>query len=499
MTLLDLLDQAPDEAIAIALPEEGIQLSYRELSLRVRNMAETLAGAGIGREDRVAIALRNGLPAVVSILAASTVGTAAPLNPMYRREEFEFYLGDTGAKMLILPSEGAEEAQAAADNRIPVLKIAMSKDGQVDLDVTDPPAVISKASADDIALVLHTSGSTGRPKRVPLRHRNLTVSAEHIVDSYALVSRDVSLCVMPLFHIHGLVASTLATFRSAGTVVMPTRFNPLSFWRTVRSHGVTWYSAVPTIHQLLLARAESSPERPEGANGLRFIRSCSAPLSPNILERLEENLGTPVLEAYGMTEASHQMSSNPLPPGERKPGSVGTGTGVEINIVGDTGETKAVGEVGEIVIRGPNVIDGYENNLEANRSSFFGDWFRTGDQGRVDSDGYLALTGRLKELINRGGEKISPREVDEVILQHPAVSEAVAFGVPHKSWGEEVEAAVVVEGTETTEADLIEHCNQKLAYFKTPKKVHIVDVIPKTATGKIQRRVVAAQFIEKKG
>src|SRR5207248_6343644 len=262
---------------------------------------------------------------------------------------------------------------------------------------------------------------------------------------------------MPLFHVHGLVASTLATFATGGTVVVPAKFNPLSFWSTVREQGATWYSAVPTIHQVLLSRAKGV--RPSGAEQLRFIRSCSAALAPQVMTDLESTFGAPVLEAYGMTEAAHQMASNPLPPAERKPGSVGRGTDVRISIMDTSGRHLPAGERGEVVIKGPNVIRGYENNPDANASSFTDGWFRTGDQGVLDANGYLTLVGRLKELINRGGEKISPREIDEALLTHPAVAEAVCFGVPDTKYGEEVAAAVVLR-REASVADLLAHCRE---------------------------------------
>jgi acyl-CoA synthetase (AMP-forming)/AMP-acid ligase II len=301
------------------------------------------------------------------------------------------------------------------------------------------------------------------------------------------------MCVMPLFHVHGLVASTLATLATGGTVVVPQKFNPLSFWRIAHEHGATWYSAVPTIHQILLARAEKGATRPAGAEKLRFIRSCSASLPPQVMHDLEAAFGAPVLEAYGMTEAAHQMASNPLPPATRLPGSVGPGTDVRISIMDERGQHLPSGERGEVVIQGPNVVSGYDSNPEANATSFTDGWFRTGDQGFLDANGYLTLTGRLKEMINRGGEKISPREIDEVLLAHPAVAEAVCFATPHRTWGEEVAAAVVVRET-TTEQALLAFCKERLAEYKRPKQIHIVDAIPRTATGKIQRRVVAQTF-----
>jgi acyl-CoA synthetase (AMP-forming)/AMP-acid ligase II len=294
---------------------------------------------------------------------------------------------------------------------------------------------------------------------------------------------------MPLFHVHGLVASTLATFFSGGTVAVPAKFNPLSFWSMVREQRATWYSAVPTIHQVLLSRAKGT--RPDGAEQLRFIRSCSAALSPQMMADLEATFGVPVLEAYGMTEAAHQMASNPLPPAPRKPGSVGRGTQVEIGILDKDGNLLPAGATGEVSIKGPNVFAGYEGNPEANAESFSQGWFRTGDQGHLDSEGFLVLSGRIKELINRGGEKISPREIDEVLITHPAVAEAVCFGVPDRVYGEAVAAAVVLK-EDATEKELIAHCRASLADFKCPTKIYLMESIPRTATGKIQRRNVAA-------
>jgi acyl-CoA synthetase (AMP-forming)/AMP-acid ligase II len=480
-TLLDVLDTADGLRTAVVLPDAGLAVTYDELRRRVRSMAGAFYAAGVRRGDRVAMALPNGLDAIVAFLAAATAGTAAPLNPGYKCEEFCFYLADTRAKTLMVATGDSPEActarRAAEQAGIPVVTPEISSSSGNPLE-PDP---------DDIALVLHTSGSTGRPKRVPLRHRNLAASTSNIAATYALGPGDVSLCLMPLFHVHGLMASTMATLLTGGTVVVPARFNALTFWRMVRDYVVTWYSAVPTMHQLILTRKRSGDEK------LRFVRSCSAALTPDLMRRMEEYFAAPVLEAYGMTEASHQMSSNPLPPAPRKAGAVGPGTGVRIGICDERGGELPRGSKGEVCIDGPGVIREYENNPEATAKSFFGDWFRTGDQGFLDEDGYLHLTGRLKELIIRAGENIAPREIDEVLLAHPAVAEAVCFGVPHATWGEEVEAAVVLAAEmQSGEADLIAFCRGKLADFKCPKKIHIVASIPRTATGKIQRLNVAA-------
>jgi acyl-CoA synthetase (AMP-forming)/AMP-acid ligase II len=494
-TLFDLIRPIPAERTAVILPESNLRISYGAFRDQIEALGEGLAAAGITRGDRVGIALPNGLPMVVSFFAAAMAGTAAPLNPGYKEDEFRFYLEDTDARLLILPPDGLDEARRAAGAKVPILTIDMDANGTVGFAGSTARKPYVPPTRDDVALVLHTSGSTGRPKRVPLAHANLCISAGNVAHSYDLGPDDVAMCVMPLFHVHGLVASTLGTLSTGGTLVIPGKFNPLSFWRVARDHGVTWYSAVPTIHQLLLARADPAAGKPAGAERLRFIRSCSAALPPQVMHDLEQAFGAPVLEAYGMTEAAHQMASNPLPPSARKPGSVGRGTDVQISIMDDAGKHLPAGEQGEVVIKGPNVTRGYENNPEANAKSFTDGWFRTGDRGFLDAEGYLTLVARIKELINRGGEKISPREIDEVLLTHPAVAEAVCFGVPHRTWGEEVAAAVVLRDT-ASEADLLAYCRERLADYKRPKQIHITDAIPRTATGKIQRGVVAKAYTQ---
>src|SRR4029077_3924079 len=407
-TLLDVLHFAESHA-AIAVPELDIVVTYESLREQVLAMADALASAGVCRGDRGAIALPHGLPTIVPFLAASIAGTAAPLNPAYPYEEFVFFLRDTDAKVLLCPPVGAEFARsAAADLKIPVFSVGMTDKGIVHLHDAPSGKKAVEPTPDDIALILHTSGSTGRPKRVPLRHFNLAVSAANIANTYTLSEDDVSLCIMPLFHIHGLIGSIMATLLSGGTVVIPTKFNALAFWRMVREHRVSWFSGVPTMHQLLLARTR---EQPADAASLRFIRSCSAPLSPELIHKIEGLFGVPFVEAYGMTEAAHQMTSNPLPPRNRKAGSVGVGTGIRISILDAQGNHLATNQRGEIAIQGANVFRGYENNPEANAHSFTDGWFRTGDQGFLDQDCYLHLTGRMKDIVIRGGENIAPHEI----------------------------------------------------------------------------------------
>lgn len=350
--------------------------------------------------------------------------------------------------------------------------------------------------------MLHTSGTTGNPKRVPFTHANLTISVYNIIDTFRLTPEDVSLCVMPLFHIHGLVASTLAALGAGGTVVLPTRFSALNFWPIVEEFGVTWISAVPAIHLAVINRAKSRGDRPfkdRVYQGLRFIRTCSASLQPSTLDEIEEYFGVPVLESYGMTEAAHQIAANPLPPaGMRLPGSVGRGTGVSIGIIDQQGGLQPSGVKGKVVIKGPTVTKGYENNPEANAAAFTDGWFRTGDEGIIDEEGDLTLVGRLEDLINYNGMKVSSKEIEDVLTTHASVAEAIAFGVPHPIHGEVPSAAVVLRSP-AMQTELSALCRKLLSSFKCPKSNHIVPEIPRTATGKALRRQVAAEFANASG
>ncbi len=498
-TLLDLLEKGAATQTAIQVPD-GPAITYASLRRQVQALAEQLKTLGVKRGDRVASVMPNSAECIVTFLASATAGTAAPLNSTYKADEFAFYLEDTRAKVVITPPQGAEAALSVMPKGVLHVMARMDDNGEVSFTVahTNGTGKVTDgfAQAGDVALVLHTSGTTSRPKRVPLLHRNVTASVGNIIQTYKLTPEDVSFCAMPLFHVHGLVATVLATLASGGTVVVPTRINPLHFWPLVQEHRVTWFTAVPTLHNTLVARARGGHQEPYHLERLRFIRSCSAPLSPATMKEMEERFGAPVLEAYGMTEASHQMASNPLPPGARLPGSVGVGTGVDIAIMDDAGNLLRTRQQGEVVIKGPNVIKGYEDNPAANASSFTNGWFRTGDEGILDANAYLSLVGRIKELINRSGEKISPVEIDEVLLKHHAVAEAVAFSVPNATHGEEAAAAVVLSG-QATEQELVKHCREHLADFKVPRTIYIVQQIPRTATGKVQRRAVSELLTKK--
>ncbi len=498
VTLPDLLGRAEPNRPAVLLPDAPNPTTYRALAEQTESLAAVLRASGLEPGQPVAVVLPNGLEYLAVFLAAARARLiAAPLNPAYKPEEFRFYLDDVGARAVVAPPGAHAVREVATDLGLPVWTATLDARGVVRLDGDGlKPAAAAGPEPprpDDVALFLHTSGTTSRPKGVPLTHANLMASVANIAGHYRLTPDDTSLVVMPLFHVHGLIGVTFSTLWSGGTLVVPPRFSAGSFWPQASAHRVTWYSAAPTIHQVLLARtdADGAPAR----SGFRFIRSCSAAMAPATLAQLESRFDAPVLVAYAMTEASHQMTSNPLPPGVRKPETVGPGVNVGVAVMDDAGSLLPAGAPGEVVVRGPNVMRGYHNYPEANASAFTNGWFRTGDRGVMDADGYVTLIGRIKELINRGGEKISPVEVDAALLAHPAVAEAATFGAPDPKYGEEVHAAVVLKGVATVE-ELQTHCRDRLADFKVPKVIYITEELPRTATGKVQRRHVAAAFLK---
>lgn len=491
-TVAELLRVGEAGRPAVMAPERP-PLTHQGLRDLAERTVAALNAIGIGRGDRVAMVLPNGPEMAAGFVAIACGATTAPLNPAYRAEEFEFYLTDLKAKALVV-AEGMDTTarEVALKLGVPVLEAVpdgAAGAGAFTLRGGTPGRAASPglAGEDDVALVLHTSGTTARPKIVPLTHGNICASARHIGATLALSPADTCLNIMPLFHIHGLIAAVLSSLGAGGAVCCTPGFNALSFFRLLESEKPTWYTAVPTMHQTILARAERNAEIIK-ANPLRFIRSSSASLPAAAMRALEDAFGAPVIESYGMTEASHQMASNPLPPRARKPGYVGIAAGPEVGIMDEEGHLLPRGAVGEVVIRGPNVTKGYEANPDANAKAFVGGWFRTGDQGVLDEEGYLQLTGRLKELINRGGEKVSPLEVDGVIMEHPAVQQVLTFAIPHRVLGEEVGAAVVLkEGAAASEREIRDFCAQHLADFKVPKKVVFLAEIPKGATGKLMR------------
>ena len=464
-------------------------LSYRALADQTAALARGLRAAGVGRTDRVAVLLPNGPELAAAFVGVAAAAACAPLNPAYTREDFGFYLEDVRARALIVDDSSRHVAvDAARALGIDVLRLRRGPEaGAISLGVPDGGLSIDWPEPAATALLLHTSGTTSRPKLVPLTGRHLTAGAAHVAATLALGTSDRCLNIMPLFHIHGQIGSILASLHAGSAVVCTDGVYAGRFYAWMRELRPTWFTAVPTMHQTILAGAKEHEDVIRAAR-LRFIRSCSAALPPMVLEALERVFRTPVIESYGMTEASLQITSNPLPPGRRKPGSVGTAAGPEVAIMGADGDLLEPGAVGEVVIRGPNVIDAYEANEAANRAAFTNGWFRTGDQGWLDDEGYLSLTGRLKEQINRGGEKISPREIDEALLAHPGVRQAAAFAVPHRQLGEEVGAAIELQpGSALTPGDLRRWAGTRLPAFKVPRIIRVVESIPRGPTGKLQR------------
>ena len=505
-TLIELLRSGADSAPAIGAPGRPA-LTHGQLHALIERTTAALNALGAGRNDRVAIVLPNGPEMAACFVSAACAVATAPLNPAYRADEFEFYLADLRAKLLIVEAGSTSPAvevarklgvrlvellpgEAAGDF---TLRTVPTADGAGAAPATSAAAG-GAAQAGDTSMVLHTSGTTSRPKIVPLTQGNLAASAQNIARTLAFTAADRGLNIMPLFHIHGLMAGVLAPLSAGSYVCCTPGFNALKFFGWMDEAAPTWYTAVPTMHQAIVGRASKNAEVIR-SHPLRFIRSSSSSMPPQVILELEAAFGAPLIESYGMTEAAHQMASNPLPPAVRKPGSVGLAAGPEMAIMDDGGRVLPRGEVGEIVIRGANVTAGYESNAKANAEAFTQGWFRTGDQGVMDAEGYLSLTGRLKEIINRGGEKVSPREVDEILMDHSAVAQVLCFGMPHPKLGEEVAAVVVLrEGASATERELQAFVAGRAAEFKVPKKILFMAELPKGATGKLQRIGLAAKL-----
>ncbi len=493
--VIDIQARQRPQAPAILAPGRP-PVTFDQLKQAVRCIQCSLIEHGFGRDDRIAIVLPNGPEMAVAFLGVSTVAISAPLNPAYQAPEFESCLSGLRVKGMIYQSGIATRAlEVARSLRIRLLPLSAKLTDPFEAFHLSSNGAVAKISANlsplespgDIALVLRTSGTTSQPKIVPLTQHNLCCSAENISASLHLTPDDRCLSIMPLFHIHGLIGAVLATITAGASVVCAPGFDAKQFYAWLDEFQPSWFTAVPTMHHAILGEAGSHMEiikrRP-----LRFIRSCSASLPPKLMAELEHTFSVPVIEAYGMTETSHQITSNPLPPSPRKAGSVGIPTGAQVAVMDEERNLLATCATGEVVVRGANMTSGYENNLVANQEAFTNGWFRTGDQGWIDDDGYVYLTGRLKELINRGGEKITPREVDETLLGHPAIDQAVTFPIPHPRLGEDIAVAVVLRsGWTASEGEIRQYAAERLAYYKVPRRVILVSEIPKGASGKLQR------------
>jgi acyl-CoA synthetase (AMP-forming)/AMP-acid ligase II/aryl carrier-like protein len=503
-TIFDLIQtqaqRTPDRIAIQTLGKEP--LSFLGLRNHIESITATLRNQGISRKDCIAIVLPNGAEMATACLAVAAGAICAPLNPEYRQEEFEFFLTDLEAKALIIQEGMASQARTVAEKlRIPIIELSSTHQpicGLFDLTGNAKQRCTVKESnskPDDIALILHTSGTTSKPKMVPLTQHNICTTAANITRALSLTASDICLNAMPLFHIGGLVDLLVTPLLTGGSVICTQNFSAPHLTSYIKEYKPTWSQLVPTMLQDILYHFKDNPSTFTQEGSLRLIRSASAALPHALLQDFENTFDIPVIEIYGMTETAGLITSNPLSPLARKTNSVGLPSGPEVAIINQYGSFLPAQEKGEIVVRGNNVMGGYKNRPETNTDTFMDGWFRTGDIGYFDSDNYLFLTGRIKEIINRGGEKVSPQEVDEVLYSHPEVSDAATFSIPSLSLGEEVAAAVVLnEGSLLGKNELIKYLSTRLAYFKVPRNLFFIDGIPKTQNGKVQRNILSERF-----
>jgi acyl-CoA synthetase (AMP-forming)/AMP-acid ligase II len=475
-------------------------LTYGRFYQHIETTGVALRAMGIGRRDRVAVVLPNGPEMTSAILAVAANAACAPMNPAYGPEELDRYFDDLRPCALITRAGTDSPARRVALSRgVCVVDISSAPDAEAGLFTLtgDVGRAGSReaVSSDDVALLLLTSGTTARPKIVPLTHANVCASAYSSVAALALRETDRCLNVLPLFHGHGLIATVMTSLAAGASIVSTPGCDIERFFGWITTFRPTWYSAVPTMHQAILAQARQHPEQAADSR-LRLIRSASAPLPPRVFAELERTFETTVIEFYGMTEtASSPIACNPLPPGQRKAGSVGLPVGLDVAIMDEGGSLLSGGHTGQVVVRGASVMRSYDGDPSATAAAFAGDWFKTGDRGFFDDEGYLFLAGRTREMINRGGEKVTPREVDEALLEHPAVAEAVTFAMAHATLGEDVAAAIVLRpGATVTPQDIRQFASSRVADFKVPRQVFVLKEIPKSSTGKVQRIGLAARL-----
>ncbi|APO50849.1 non-ribosomal peptide synthetase [Bradyrhizobium diazoefficiens] len=492
--LLDFYARRTPAAPALLAPGRPA-LTYGALGERTQDLVRTLRGLGIAPADRIAVALPRGADSALALIAVASSCACVPVNPDLTADELQRYFSELKLTALVTRADMNSASRDVA-RALDIAVIDFVPGPQDDLGgcafvgpAVGPASASGASRGDNDAFILLTSGTAARPKMVPLTHRNVCLSATNAGRVLSLTSHDRLLNVLPLFHAHGLISGLLTALAAGSSVICTDGFDAASFFGWMRELQPTWYTAVPTIHRALLTAAEADPGRAR-ASSLRVIRSASASLAPAILGGLEATFGVPVLETYGMTEAASQIAANPFE--LRKLGSVGRAAGPEIAIMDETGRALASGAHGEIVLRGANMSRGYYNDEAATQAAFRDSWFRTGDLGYLDADGYLFIVGRIKDVINRGGQKISPLEVEEVLLSHPAVLEAGVFAVPHPKLGENVAAVVVLlANSEATSDQLRKFARKRLAAYKVPSLIRSVAALPKGASGKVKRNALA--------
>jgi amino acid adenylation domain-containing protein len=480
--------------------------TYLQLKNHTESIVINLQNLGYSSTDRIATLLHEGIEMALMFLAISHFATHIPMNPAYQKEEVISYLEILNCQTLIVDGNtDLETIKLAKQKGFKVLQLEFKVNQKtIGFSLKEEKIASSlinnnNTNTSNTVLILLTSGTTSQPKIVPLTHTNINTATKNICETLQLTSEDCTIAVMPFFHIHGL-STLFATILSGGSIICLPEFTTEYFALSFQEFQPTWYSASPTIHQVILDYLNNNPEIIKHSK-LRFIRSASAPMSVKLIEALEKLLQIPFIESYGMTEASPQIASNRF--NHRKLGSVGQPINVEVGIISEDGHFFSEGETGEIVVRGENIINGYENNTLANEQSFIDGWFKTGDLGYLDEEGYLFITGRCKDIINHGGEKISPQEIETVLLNHPAVADVLCFPIPHPVLGENVGAVITLQSGFETADDFFkrqliqiirEFVAQKLTYFKVPQTILIVPNIPKSLNGKIKRNNLAEKY-----
>ena len=500
----DLLQAAASrrpDAPALVVSADRVPITYGELVRLVDDLARQLAAAGLQPGDRAALRAHSNAEFVIGLLASSRAGlVVVPVDPALPVVDQGIRIAAAGVKVALIDGTGPGVTTEPTFPSWPISVTCSRNDGvRIEVDATAAPSSAT-ATPDglrpDDAMIMFTGGTTGSPKMVPWTHDNIARSVRGVIATYGLGPDDATVAVMPLFHGHGLIATLLSTLASCGTVLLPARgrFSAHTFWDDVGAVRATWFTAVPTIHRILLERSTIDKPVREGAT-LRFIRSCSAPLSAETAQALRTEFAASVFSAYGMTEATHQVTSTTENQDVPISGLVGRSSGAQIRIVGDDGRPGPPDAVGEVQLRGHTVVRGYLGDRSATTRSFTDGWLHTGDLGSLSAAGDLTLRGRIKELINRGGEKISPERVENALACHPKVLEAAVFGVPHPLYGETV-AAVVVPGPSDppSPGELVEFCRERLAAFEVPADIQVTSELPHTAKGSVDRRAVAVRF-----
>ena len=482
--LIECQAAARPNAVYALATESAQQLRYAALQAGCARVAALLRAQGCAPGDTVSFVMPNGLGTLQLLLGALHGGWCVnPVNLLSQAEQMRYVLEHSDCKLILASGEWVEKVKAL-EPRAPVLAVDHEYLALPEVALPTPAP-----SPEALALLMYTSGTTGRPKGVMLTQSNLAANALAIATEHALTPRDRVLGVLPLYHINAFAVTMLAPLASGGSVAMAPRFSAARFWAQALDRHCTWLNVVPTIVSYLIEASDAPPKA--ALEAIRFLRSASAALPPEHLRAFEQRYGIGIVETMGLTETVAPSFSNPLEAAQRKLGAVGRASGCEARIIDAQLQPVPDGATGELAIRGPNVMRGYYKNEEATRAAFTPDgWLRTGDLGHRDADGFFFVTGRIKELIIKGGENIAPREIDEVLLQHPAVLEAAAVGMPDKHYGQEILACVVLRpgaDASAAETDLRAFCEQHLGRYKTPKIIRFVAELPRGPSGKVQR------------